>query len=401
MFSYLQRISTLLRFEGRKSRRRKRDLAIGDTIFSYHITHPLQKQMKLHIIVLTQEMYASGTSLCHFFTPMHTNVTMTYFTDVEAFIKYAFLRGEKPGDILLIDTSFIKESISKICSDIRELFKASDIPIIIMVKGPFDENIEDGLRSGANDFIFRPLNMMQIVQRSFVWLTWKGLIGGGSQSSLTSTPMSPNSSSSVSNIRMERFECITCLCANICGFHEFLRSEETGLIVKILNDITMTFDELYNDWDCMRLNSLGDTYLVVCGHTQQHLIDHASYLWKLGALMITTMERWHRYGLGLFVGLHTGCAVGGFIGKNPEYIMIGESIFGSLELKSYGYRNNMFLSMPCWSCLTDDDKLEFVKLKVKNKEIFAHIGGDLKEIPRTLSVVKCPCQTFKNEDMFD
>ena len=73
-------------------------------------------------------------------------------------------------DIVLLDVMMPRMSGYEVCREIRNLYTASELPIIMLTAKTQLENLVEGLNSGANDYITKPFSSEEVLERIRVHL---------------------------------------------------------------------------------------------------------------------------------------------------------------------------------------------------------------------------------------
>ena len=109
---------------------------------------------------------------------------------------------------------------------------------------------------------------------------------------------------------------VTILFSDVVSFTSMSASINTGMLVKILNEMFTAFDKLCDTYGVYKVETIGDAYMVVCGHAGHQ--DHAKRVIDMGRAMLREVKkiiRPHSNGkhLQIRVGIHTGPAMSGVV----------------------------------------------------------------------------------------
>jgi class 3 adenylate cyclase len=97
-------------------------------------------------------------------------------------------------------------------------------------------------------------------------------------------------------------------------------------VVDLLNDLYTMFDSILEDFDCYKVETIGDAYMVVSGLPIENGIQHASEIATMALTLLHACGKFkirHMPGvpLRLRIGLHSGACVAGVVGlKMPRYV---------------------------------------------------------------------------------
>lgn len=138
----------------------------------------------------------------------------------------------------------------------------------------------------------------------------------------------------------EHFQGISVLFADIVGFTKLSAQMQPGMLVTLLDTIFSEFDRLVEQYGVEKIKTIGDSYMVVGGVgecTPNHIEANA----MLGLAMCATIQRLSHelgvMGLTVRVGLHTGSAVAGVIGKKKfSYDIWGDTVNIASRMESHG-----------------------------------------------------------------
>ncbi len=125
------------------------------------------------------------------------------------------------------------------------------------------------------------------------------------------------------------FENVSALFADIMGFTEAASQMEPKALIDELNEIFTAFDHIAQRNGCVRIKTIGDAYLSVCGmpdkdeHHAEHIVASAvAMLGYLADRNRTAARTWR-----MRVGAHTGKVVGGVVGVEKYiYDVFGDTI---------------------------------------------------------------------------
>lgn len=137
----------------------------------------------------------------------------------------------------------------------------------------------------------------------------------------------------------ERFENCTVLFSDIVGFTELSRSLPAVEVVKLLNDIFSSFDDLSEKHGLEKIKTIGDAYMVVGGLPAPDT-RHAERVASFALDMLEVVRKYRQendYAIELRVGVASGDAVAGVIGKKKfVYDLWGDSVNTASRMESHG-----------------------------------------------------------------
>ncbi len=140
---------------------------------------------------------------------------------------------------------------------------------------------------------------------------------------------------------------VTVLFADIVGFTKLSSRISATELVKMLNRIFLTFDEIAERYGLEKIKTIGDAYLVVGGIPTPRA-DHAEAVANMALDMMTSlcsMKFSQTDALNLRIGIHTGQVVAGVIGKKKlAYDVWGDTVNTASRMESHGEVGRIHLS---------------------------------------------------------
>ena len=163
------------------------------------------------------------------------------------------------------------------------------------------------------------------------------------------------------NLIVDRFEAVTVLFADICGFTTLSAHTTPEKLVTMLNDLFSSFDKLAEQHGLEKIKTLGDAYMVVSG-IPQPVPDHALRIAKMGEDIIAAVAAYaarENTPLAIRVGVHSGPVVAGVIGqKKFIYDLWGDTVNTASRMESHGIPNRVHLSEATAELVKDRYELE-------------------------------------------
>ncbi len=137
----------------------------------------------------------------------------------------------------------------------------------------------------------------------------------------------------------DEFDAVSILFADIVGFTNFASNRPASEVVHFLNAIFSQFDALAEKHQLEKIKTIGDEYMVAGGMPDPR-DDHAWAVAEMALDMMRIVEEVSKdadYPVTLRIGLHTGPAVAGVIGRNkPFYDVWGDTINMASRMQSTG-----------------------------------------------------------------
>jgi len=141
---------------------------------------------------------------------------------------------------------------------------------------------------------------------------------------------------------------VTVLFADLCGFTEYSSSVSPRALVKALNRIFSSFDDVATSFGVEKVKTIGDAYMAVCGLPLE-VDDHPERMVKMALGMCTEMEKirteFNGIDLEIRIGIHTGPCVAGVIGRNRFiYDLWGDTVNIASRMESTGVTGRIQIS---------------------------------------------------------
>lgn len=136
---------------------------------------------------------------------------------------------------------------------------------------------------------------------------------------------------------VEHFEHATVLFADIVGFTTWSRDKPIAEVAAVLDNLFQIFDELSLQLGIEKIKTIGDAYMCVAG-LPEPCPDHAERIAHMALAMLQKIKEQYPHGeIKLRIGIHTGEAIAGIIGKNKfAYDLWGDTVNTASRMESHG-----------------------------------------------------------------
>jgi len=143
-------------------------------------------------------------------------------------------------------------------------------------------------------------------------------------------------------VEPEHFDFVTVFFSDIVGFTSIAKASTPLQVVTLLNDMYTLFDGISANYDCYKVETIGDAYMVVSGLPIRNGDKHAGEICTVAMDLMSaigTFKIRHQPNnqMKLRVGIHTGFVVAGVVGlKMPRYCLFGETVNVAAKMESGG-----------------------------------------------------------------
>jgi class 3 adenylate cyclase len=130
---------------------------------------------------------------------------------------------------------------------------------------------------------------------------------------------------------------VTVLFADIVGFTKLSARLSPEELVRGLNEMFSTFDDLAESLGVEKIKTIGDAYMAVAGLRGDK--DHAKTIAEMALGMVGGVAKFNRFDepINVRIGIHTGPAVAGVIGKKKFiYDVWGDTVNTASRMESHG-----------------------------------------------------------------
>ncbi|NXT46961.1 ANPRB protein, partial [Pluvianellus socialis] len=193
--------------------------------------------------------------------------------------------------------------------------------------------------------------------------------------------------------------------SDIVGFTELSSSSTPYQVVDLLNMLYTTFDEIIDNYDVYKVETIGDAYMVVSGVPKENGIRHAGEIASMALDLLDVCRTFkipHKPNtlLRIRAGIHSGAVVAGVVGtKMPRYCLFGDTVNTASRMESTSEALKIQCSASTYQLLEQIGEYVLVcrgNLQVKGKGDMVTYWLEGKKAPDTQKAVTSTSVTLQD-----
>jgi len=168
------------------------------------------------------------------------------------------------------------------------------------------------------------------------------------------------------NPKPEYFNCVTIYFSDVVGFGKLCADSSPYEVVELLNDLYSVMDDVIDSFDCYKVETIADCYVVASGLPVRNGDQHAGEIASMALQLLSSMN-----GVGykhvpnsqvqLRIGIHSGPIVAGVVGlKMPRYCLFGDTMNTASRMESGGFALKIHLSEDTFKILEKLGGYQFI-----------------------------------------
>ena len=173
-------------------------------------------------------------------------------------------------------------------------------------------------------------------------------------------------------VNPETFDSVTIFFSDVVAFTRISAAGSPHDVVKMLNQMYTTFDEISAQFDVYKVATIGDAYFVASGVPIRNRTRHATEICGLALQLLQSVNHFPVHHipeetLKLRIGVHSGPVVAGVAGiKMPRYLLFGDTVDIAAKMESTGESMKIHLSQATHDLLLQDDRFSLIERGITN-----------------------------------
>ncbi len=179
----------------------------------------------------------------------------------------------------------------------------------------------------------------------------------------------------------KKYENMTVLLSDIVNFTKISTTVSPYFLISELNDIFTQFDKITESHNCIRIKTIGDAYMAVCGlpeknasHAENLILCAKDFIEWLTERNKTSKIQWN-----IRIGLASGSSIAGIIGKKKYlYDILGDTVEYAVKLQNSCMPMHIRLSPQTYKLI--EGKIEIPENVEVDSQTPAAESGEVKNV---------------------
>ncbi|KAF7496382.1 Atrial natriuretic peptide receptor 1 [Sarcoptes scabiei] len=195
----------------------------------------------------------------------------------------------------------------------------------------------------------------------------------------------------------QTYETVTIYFSDIVGFTTLSANSTPMQVIDFLNDLYNCFDSIIENYNVYKVETIGDSYMVVSGLPQRNN-GHAAEIARMSLALLDAVKSFtirHKPDekLKLRIGIHSGPCAAGVVGhKMPRYCLFGDTVNTASRMESTGLPLKIHVSQQTQQVLNRFKTFQLelrgsIDIKGKGEMITYWLLGESKEMNPTSSSI--------------
>ncbi len=160
----------------------------------------------------------------------------------------------------------------------------------------------------------------------------------------------------------KKYDNVSILFTDFQDFTKLVASIPATELVEELNDIFGRFDDIMDEFEIEKIETIGDAYMAACGLTEENS-NHALKCVEAAQRMISFLNARNKESKiqwNMRVGIHSGPVVAGVVGKKKyAYDLFGDTVNTASRIESNGEAGKINISETTYRILKHNPKFTF------------------------------------------
>lgn len=294
----------------------------------------------------------------------------------------AALHRQNRYDLILLDLNMPEMDGFQVMEALKSLEGDGTLPVLVITAQP-NEKLR-ALKAGALDFVSKPFDIAEVLARVHNLLQVRllnletqklyeqVLVEQGLSDRLLHNVLpqaiaerlkgrSQLTAEHLNQAIVDSYAQVTVLFADMVGFTAFSQDVSPEVLVGVLNDLFTRFDHIADHRGLEKIKTIGDCYMAAAG-LPSVVADHADRAALMALDMLEAIQEFNaqtQYPLNIRIGMSTGAAVAGVIGKSKfVYDLWGDVVNTASRMESHGMAGRIQMSEATRLALTQPFALE-------------------------------------------